>query len=165
MSDTTGHEPALSGAFERTGNEPELSSARPKCPTCGLSMEHIGDKWKCRRWECFRKLGAIYNGKPTKERLDTDPEWFNASAAGEQQVRQVRSGRHPMGSPLLNQPGATCGNCRHLLSFRHNKTWFKCDHPAHPRTGGTATDIRKGWAACEQWTNDTSPADGGYTGY
>jgi hypothetical protein len=164
MSDTTGHEPALSGAFERTGNEPELSSARPKCDEGHTMQRNLVGAWVC--MTCMRthhKMGMV---KPARVRLESDPEWFNAAAktVAEQQIRHVRMGLHPMGSRLTTIEGAKCGNCASLYEHRVAGTYFKCMQ--HDMTHGPGTDIRKGWQGCIKWdTRDDGPADGGHTGY
>ena len=155
MSDTTGQEPALSGAFERTGNEPELSSARPKCPECGTTMQkNLVGAWLC--MPCFRVKHQRSSGQVTKARIPSDPLWFNATKnTPTEQIRQVRAGRHPLGSPLLNQGSdrlATCGTCMYLYEHRSASTYFKCTQ--HGMTHGPGSDVRKGWAACSKYQNE-----------
>lgn len=60
-------------------------------------------------------------------------------------------GVHPTTKvPLLDEPGATCGNCAQLYgNHGHASTYWKCG--AVPRTGGPATDVRLKWPACDKW--------------
>jgi hypothetical protein len=48
--------------------------------------------------------------------------------------------------------GARCGNCKHLTSHSHDRTWYKCS--LVPITGGPGTDIRLKWPACIKWERE-----------
>lgn len=55
--------PQLGGKSQSSGQEPELSGARPKCPHCGelmtLSKWSIEPRWLCRSadgWGCYGSL-------------------------------------------------------------------------------------------------------------
>lgn len=156
MADTTGQEPELPGLRERSGNEPELSAARPRCDTCNKPMIKQGDTWKCIRMACMRlRYGGQQRGVATvyRGRLDRDPDWFIAGTTTPAiHIMRVRSGIHPMGKPLLNDPArpdAKCGNCVHHYENRMANTYHKCNLVEY--TGGSASDIRVKWAACNQW--------------
>jgi hypothetical protein len=160
MTVGTGNEPELSGQRAHTGQEPELSMARPRCDTCGKPMIKQGDDWKCIRMACMRlryggqgmRTSPVHRG-----RLERDPEWFNAGKTTPAiHIMRVRSGMHPMGQPLLNDPNrpdAKCGNCIHHYINRMANDYHKCHLVDY--TGGPASDIRVKWAACNRWQEQT----------
>lgn len=156
--------PELSGMRERSGNEPELKGARPECPTCQQKMRRVGDGWKCNRLACLRQqYGSMAkrNTPVLRERLSSDPDWFEAgSTIPAAHIVNVRSGRHPMGNPLLGQEGATCGNCMHLAESHGSNTYFKCALMRREWTAGPGTDLRKKWAACNRWAGQTTESEG-----
>lgn len=153
MSDLS---PELSGLREHSGNEPELSMARPRCSACNKPMIQQGENWKCIRMACMRlrfggqgnRTSPVYRGK-----LDTDPKWFVAGKTTvAEHIMRVRSGLHPTGHPLLrDNPSATCGNCMHCVANHMGNTYHKCLLDRLKWTGGPGTDIRKKWAACNRW--------------
>lgn len=83
--------------------------------------------------------------------------WLPAWAKGctPTQMRQVASGRHPMGERLAEN-GERCGTCAHLVTKEWSKTYFKCG--LVKGTGGPATDVRKRWPACIRWAA-TKPSE------
>ena len=46
-------------------------------------------------------------------------------------------------------PEHTCGQCRHLVVKRWDKSYFKCDLTR--MTNGPGTDWRKSWEACSRF--------------
>ena len=48
--------------------------------------------------------------------------------------------------------GRTCRRCAHLLRFRRNNTYLKCE--LNRITHGPATDWRASWPACGQHTEN-----------
>lgn len=156
----TDNAPELSGLRERTGNEPELSRARPHCDTCNKPMIKQGDNWKCVRMACMRlRFGGQGNrtSPVRRERLDIDPAWFVAgSTTPAEHIMRVRGGLHPTGYPLLQgNPEARCGNCAFVDYSSGANTYWKCGLDRHKWTGGPGTDIRKKWAACNRWIENT----------
>lgn len=149
--------PELSGQRELSGNEPEISGAREKCPDCGKPMRRTATgNWNCVDWDCLRAQASM-GARTTRRHLRSDPYWFNVGkTTPEQQVRNVRSGRHPLGSPLAQDNPANvlkrCGNCQHLYEHRVGGTYFKCT--AHTMTHGPGSDVRKKWPACDKWVDD-----------
>lgn len=152
----TDNSPELPGLRALSGNEPELSAARPKCPECGVTMQmNLVGAWLC--MPCLRVKHQRSSGQVTKARIPSDPVWFNATKnTPTEQIRQVRAGRHPMGSPLLPDNDEarmkTCGTCMHLYEHRSANTYFKCTQ--HEMTHGPGSDVRKGWAACNKYQNE-----------
>lgn len=144
---------------QESDNSPQLGGTRrivTSCPTCG------GDRLRdfFGNAVCPACIKPCTNGNhPARVRLDSDPAWFNAGTkyVGESQIIHARSGRHPMGSDLLKQEGAMCGNCKHCEGRRGV---LKCWAQPHETTGGPATDIRAGWPACVLWEEyiDDGPA-------
>jgi hypothetical protein len=59
------------------------------------------------------------------------------------------------GTPGLGPQGETCGSCRHCLSKRRVRRYFKCQHPLGYVSHGKDSDIRRSTAACEYWTART----------
>ena len=47
--------------------------------------------------------------------------------------------------------GEKCKTCRHLCYVEHANRYLKCRLAKHRWTGGTATDVRAGDAACGKW--------------
>jgi hypothetical protein len=154
----TDNAPELSGLRERSGNEPELSGAREKCPDCGKSMRRTATgNWNCVDWDCLRAQAKADARGVSRRRLRSDPHWFSVGkTTPEQQLRNVRAGRHPLGSPLATENRVNmekrCGNCQHLYEHRVGGTYFKCT--AHKMTHGPASDVRKKWPACDKWVDD-----------
>lgn len=150
----SGREPELQHLRSRSGNEPELSNQRPKCPICAQMMFKRGDGWQCNRMACMRQQHGSFARMHValREKLESDPEWFQVGkTTPAAHINNVRAGRHPMGHPLLNQPNATCGNCVLLRTTHADKTYFKCG--LFPDIHSPNYDIRKKWAACNQWAD------------
>ena len=86
----------------------------------------------------------------------SDPEWFTAGkTTPATHIANVRRGRHPMGWPLLKQAAVTltCGDCGNCFRKRYNvKVYIKCDLTV--QSNGPGTDIRRKWAACDQWKQE-----------
>jgi hypothetical protein len=97
--------------------------------------------------ERVRAQGSDVNREPRPG----DPEWFTiGSTTPAMHIRNVRSGRHPLGAGLLHDPEATCGSCQHRrVRIIADKTFFKCSLVKDSH--GPGTDIRLKWAACELW--------------
>jgi len=45
-----------------------------------------------------------------------------------------------------SDPDHTCGQCKHLIAKRYDKTYYKCDLTR--MTNGPGTDWRVSWRAC-----------------
>lgn len=54
-------------------------------------------------------------------------------------------------TPGTGPEGETCGSCRHLFRNKLSKTYLKCSLNRANWTGGRASDIRAGDAACKYW--------------
>jgi hypothetical protein len=55
-------------------------------------------------------------------------------------------------APIGTGPaGETCGSCRHMARRDLSKTYLKCALMRAVWTGGGATDVRAGDAACRRW--------------
>lgn len=68
------------------------------------------------------------------------------------QANNIKLGLHPMGRPLLEEGGHTCGDCAHFVRYAHrSRSYFKCD--LSKVTHGPGTDIRMGWLACNRFEN------------
>jgi hypothetical protein len=56
------------------------------------------------------------------------------------------------GIPGTGPAGETCGTCAHAVREKRSaKSWIKCDKNRANWTGGRATDILAGTAACNKW--------------
>jgi hypothetical protein len=53
----------------------------------------------------------------------------------------------PGGGPV----GETCGTCRYLCRVGMKRVYWKCGLSRYRWTGGSATDVRRGDAACVRW--------------
>jgi hypothetical protein len=68
--------------------------------------------------------------------------------------RRVRSTTVPRGhaAPIGTGPaGESCGECKHLFRNELSRTYLKCELMRAIWTGGGATDVRAGDAACRRW--------------
>jgi hypothetical protein len=90
-----------------------------------------------------------------RRRLVSDPSWFHAGKLTPiRHIANVRAGRHPMGSPLSDDPDARCGNCHFFCRVEYyggREIHLKCAKMRGEWTHGPATDIRRKWQACDQW--------------
>lgn len=57
---------------------------------------------------------------------------------------------HPA-EPGTGPKGETCKTCAHLFRNEHSKTYLKCHLMRRHWTGGGATDVKAGDAACSKW--------------
>ncbi len=64
--------------------------------------------------------------------------------------RGPRKTGHAM-PPGTGLAGETCGSCVHLARKRMSKTYLKCELQRARWTGGGASDVRAGDAACSKW--------------
>jgi hypothetical protein len=55
------------------------------------------------------------------------------------------------GRPGSGPKGESCGTCAHAARFKQSKCWIKCELNRAKWTGGRATDILAGTAACGKW--------------
>ena len=63
----------------------------------------------------------------------------------------IAVGRHPLGQPLREPAGETCGSCVHAEGFRYRRrTYWKCP-TVGGLTHGPGTDLRLKWPACNRW--------------
>jgi hypothetical protein len=53
--------------------------------------------------------------------------------------------------PGTGPAGETCGSCKHLFRNRLAKTYLKCSLTRAAWTGGRASDVLAGAAACKKW--------------
>ena len=65
--------------------------------------------------------------------------------------RLIEAGIHPVSKRRILGDGGpyTCGDCDRFFRVRRAKVYFKCELNV---TGGSATDLRKGWPACVRFT-------------
>ncbi len=66
----------------------------------------------------------------------------------------MRRGRRKTGHampPGTGPAGETCGSCVHLARKKMAKTYLKCELQRARWTGGGASDVRAGDAACAKW--------------
>jgi len=82
------------------------------------------------------------------------PEWYTPSKARPRQNSAVARGLHPMGMRLAGN-GETCGGCAFLFLRSRAGRWYKCSKSRV--SGAVQTDIRRKWAACELWQEETGP--------
>lgn len=75
------------------------------------------------------------------------PTWFRPSGVV-QHSHNVARGLHPFGM-RLGPEERRCGDCAHLRENRYARVYYKC--ALAKNTGGTATDVRLKWRACEKW--------------
>lgn len=66
-----------------------------------------------------------------------------------QAAARLAMGVHPTGVGLRSASMETCATCVHFRVKSYAGTYFKCALVGD--TNGSATDIRKGWPACERW--------------
>lgn len=67
-------------------------------------------------------------------------------------ARRLSNKRGHIQPPGTGPAGETCRTCRYLSrSTGHAKTYLKCWLAKAFWTGGTATDVREGDAACRRW--------------
>jgi hypothetical protein len=92
---------------------------------------------------------------PTPQELMDGPYLGVGMRKGKAIPGARRSSALPRGhaAPIGTGPaGETCGGCRHAHRMEgSSKHWIKCELMRAIWTGGTATDIRAGDAACRQW--------------
>lgn len=56
------------------------------------------------------------------------------------------------------QPGHTCGECKHLVTWRFASDYFKCElSRSRGQSGGPSTDWRKSWPACGRFEPGEGP--------
>lgn len=150
---TNGQEPSLSQPSELSGDEPVLGGERrvTVCPKHATAMiRDLFGELLC--VECLSEArGKVTYHTVYRGHVSTDPTWFTAGRqTPATHIRNVRAGLHPTGARLGNNPGATCGNCRHLKEKHyHSKAYWKC--ALAKDTNGPGTDIRQKWAGCEKW--------------
>lgn len=57
--------------------------------------------------------------------------------------------------PIGSGPaGETCKTCAHLVGVQFAKTYWKCGLMKRFWTGGSGTDVKRAWAACEKWEKE-----------
>lgn len=69
----------------------------------------------------------------------------------------IARGVHPATNrPLLGgAPRRTCAECAHCTPVRACRTFWKCEKHRLGKSSSAASDIRKGWPACELFTPPT----------
>lgn len=90
---------------------------------------------------------------------DPEPTYRELSPTARRTVRRqqlLEAGIHPASRlRVVPDSGERCATCVHL-HLRHSpagRRFWKCDlNPRHPwDSAGAATDVRRGWPACEAW--------------
>lgn len=66
-------------------------------------------------------------------------------------ARRLSHKRGHAAPPGTGPVGETCGSCWHLDRVQMGKTYLKCGRMRAHWTGGEATDVRAGDAACHKW--------------
>lgn len=84
------------------------------------------------------------------------PDWWNpdSPAMTPKERKKVRAKTKPRGHaamPGTGPAGLTCKDCKHIHRNQQAKVYLKCGLMQRYWTGGTATDIRAGDAACSRW--------------